>query len=575
MKLLRFNTGILMTVLLWSTAFGAGTPCGTTITNVAYGDYKDANGNSLAQVTSNTVTTTVSQVAGVDLHPALLSNTIPTQSTHLSSLTLTNTGNCNDQFTLSVNTTITGDASFTVELYHDINGNGVIDGLDAPIAITPEMAADEELDLIYLITDITNGGAPDGANVASVITAVSEFDDTVTDTADTDHTVAASVLDVTVTPSDVSPLPGETITYSVCFENTGSATSYDLTFIGEIPENTTYVPGTLGYYPTDEFANANPLTDADDGVEYPPATEGDFNVTNADLVTVVWGDAAPMDEGCVFYQVVVVDGTPAGTTIQPEVDVTFENGEGTPYPPGTYHGDPSIVDQFAGVEAGDDDTAVADPGDEVTYSICFTNTGNGEDVFNISYVSNFWSWTFYFDSNGNGNIDPDDTELTDTNSDGVIDLGTLDQDETVCIIGTSAIPAGTNDGTVDVMTVTATSVFDDTVSDSGTITTTVTAPILSLNKSVTPEGEQPPGTVLTYRVDVLNAGTGQATDVVITDAVPAHTTYISGSMTVAGVAKTDAADGDSGTFSSNQVEFQIPTMGPGGSTYITFQVVIN
>lgn len=575
MKPLRFSSIVTLIAVMGSLVLAAGTPCGTEITNVAYGDYDDANGNAMPQVQSNVVSTIVSQVAGVDLNPDYHSNTIPTQAVHLSFITLTNTGNCDDAFDLTLESEITGTGTFDITLWHDIDGNGIIDGLDSLITVTPNMAADEELNLIYRIEDTTPGGAPDGDNVYTNLIATSQFDETVSDNSEADHTIAAAVLAVSVEPSTTTPEPGDVITFSVCGSNTGSAISYGVTIIGEIPANSSYVPGSMAVYSTDDYANASPLTDPDDGVEYPPLTEGDFNVTNAGQVTIVWGDAAPGESGCVFYQVVVDEDTPEGTVIEADVTVGFDNSEGTPYPSGNYTSTPAVVQQVYAVSSTGDEVYFADPSDDVLYPICFTNDGNGDDIFNISYTSNFWSWTFYFDQNGNGVIDPDDTELTDTINDGIIDIGSLGQDETVCIIGMTTVPAGTNDGTSDVMTVTATSVGDPTVTTSGTATITATAPYLTLSKMVTPTGNQPPGTVLTYRVDVINAGTGQATGVLITDAIPTNCTYVAGSLSVAGIAKTDAADGDNGTFSNDSVIFDIPTLGSGGSTYVTFQVTID
>ncbi len=566
---------LIVTALAMSLVFAAGTPAGTSITNVAYGNYKDANGNSLAQVTSNVVTTIVSQVAGVDLIPDQTSSNIAAGGVKLYPMDVVNTGNGDDVFDLSQISQITGAGEFDVEIYLDENGNGIIDGNDAIITDTGLLAADESLDIIIKITDTTDGGADNGTVIQTAVTAVSQFDDQVSDSSNLTTTVSTAVMETEITLDDENPLPGGTVTISVCTENTGSAIGFNTSLIGFIPDNTTYAPETMAFYTSNDYPNSNPLTDADDGVEYPVEFAGDFNVTNANSATFFLGDIAPQEEYCVFYQVVVNDGVPEGTTIPVDVTVETENPEGSPLPPEEITGGPMVVGQVYGVTAGDDDLAFADPGDEVTYSLCFTNDGNGDDIFNISYVSNFWLWTFYWDFNGNGTIDPDDILLTDTNNDGIIDLGSLAADETVCIIALTTVPAGTNDGTEEVISVTATSVGNPAVSDSGEMVVTVTAPSLSLVKSVTPEGPQPPGTVLTYQVDIMNIGTGQATQVVITDPIPANTTYVAGSLSLAGVAKTDAADGDSGTFSNNTAQFTIPSLGAGGSTYVTFQVTID
>ncbi|HET9768123.1 MAG TPA: C25 family cysteine peptidase [Thermoanaerobaculia bacterium] len=57
-------------------------------------------------------------------------------------------------------------------------------------------------------------------------------------------------------------------------------------------------------------------------------------------------------------------------------------------------------------------------------------------------------------------------------------------------------------------------------------TTIILRPALSLAKSVSPTGEVAPGDPLVYTLTLRNDGTGPATAVVVTDAVPANTTYV-------------------------------------------------
>jgi uncharacterized repeat protein (TIGR01451 family) len=185
------------------------------------------------------------------------------------------------------------------------------------------------------------------------------------------------------------------------------------------------------------------------------------------------------------------------------------------------------------------------------------------------------TWAFYFDHNADGVVNNGDVLITDSNLDGKLDVGTLVQNEVVYIIGKATIPAGESDGYTSNMVMTATSVGDETISDSGTLTVTVTAPVLSLTKTVSPTGNQPPGTTLTYTCTVTNSGSGVATIVVISDDVPANTTYEAGSMQIGASVKTDVSDGDGATHSGNSVIFEIPQLGPGGSSTVSFQTTIN
>ena len=123
------------------------------------------------------------------------------------------------------------------------------------------------------------------------------------------------------------------------------------------------------------------------------------------------------------------------------------------------------------------------------------------------------------------------------------------------------------------------------VIDIETLTTTITAPLLSVVKEVDPNGPQPPATELTYTVTVTNNGTGVATNVVITDLIPMYITYKAGSIqtgasVVTLVSRTDAADGDGGRYDSTSDSVLVGgrgsiTLGPGGTHVMRFIGIID
>ncbi|MFN7966893.1 MAG: hypothetical protein U0V87_14515 [Acidobacteriota bacterium] len=92
---------LLCVVALVSTvpALAIGTVAGTNITNTATVAYKDVNGNNLS-ATSNTVTTTVSQVAAVDISPNNSSTADPGDVVSYPH-TITNNGNGTDTIDVS------------------------------------------------------------------------------------------------------------------------------------------------------------------------------------------------------------------------------------------------------------------------------------------------------------------------------------------------------------------------------------------------------------------------------------------------------------------------------------------
>ena len=108
-------------------AYAAPPPAGTSIGNQASATYADALGNAQTPVTSNTVVTTVSQVASFTLTAAQTKTGAPGTQVYFPH-TLTNFGNGTDTFDLSVANLSGGTFDFSsVAIYADANGDGVPD----------------------------------------------------------------------------------------------------------------------------------------------------------------------------------------------------------------------------------------------------------------------------------------------------------------------------------------------------------------------------------------------------------------------------------------------------------------
>jgi uncharacterized repeat protein (TIGR01451 family) len=264
-------------------------------------------------------------------------------------------------------------------------------------------------------------------------------------------------------------------------------------------------------------------------------------------------------------------GTSAGTDITNQATVTFEDANGNPLT-ATSNVVTTTVSQVAGVAVDPDNTGSGNPGDTVVYAHTLTNNGNEDDTFDLTASSaSGWTTVVFLDTNGNGQYDAGpDTVISDSGL--VLENGTFDFWVAV------TIPAGTADNASDVTTVTATSQFDAGVSDTATDTTNVTSPALTVTKSVAPLGPQPPGATLTYTIVVSNGGGADASNVVLTDPIPTNTTYVAGSITQDGGARTDAADGDNADHDDTnpgQVTVNIGTLASGGSTTVEFQVTID
>jgi uncharacterized membrane protein len=169
------------------------------------------------------------------------------------------------------------------------------------------------------------------------------------------------------------------------------------------------------------------------------------------------------------------------------------------------------VNTLASVDFAPDNAGNATAGGTITYAHTVTNTGNVFDTFDLTYGSS-QGWTYVF-------FDPINTPITSI---------ALAPGAAVAITVRLTIPAGTAVGTVEVGVLSATGQVT-LATDNATDVTTIAAGNLSLVKSVSPAGDQVPGTDLSYTVDYQNLGSGDLTTIVIYDAVPAWTQYQVGS----------------------------------------------
>ncbi|MEU4687190.1 Ig-like domain-containing protein [Actinoplanes sp. NPDC023714] len=104
-----------------------------------------------------------------------------------------------------------------------------------------------------------------------------------------------------------------------------------------------------------------------------------------------------------------------------------------------------------------------------------------------------------------------------------------------------------------------------------TFTTTLYAP--KLVTVITPTdmngGDVLPGDEIEYRILVRNDGTDTAGNSTLIDAIPTGTTFVPGSIAVAGVASDDSP------YAGGKVTFGLGTLAYGQSTYVTYRVRVN
>jgi len=236
-----------------------------------------------------------------------------------------------------------------------------------------------------------------------------------------------------------------------------------------------------------------------------------------------------------------------------------------------------MVKTQPGISLSPDNSSSVEAGVKVSYAFSAVNTGNVSDTFDLTISSSMGlNWSLYIDRNGNGVVDRNiDPPISDTDGDGMPDTGQIDAGSSIKLIAVTTIPPGTADKTVDKTSVMGRSSRNPSLTDSVNFTTTVKAPKVTVSKKVIPEGDQPPGTELTYVIEFRNDGTGTAYSVVLTDAIPPNTSYVENSVTVDGASKTDTPNDDDGVSVVNRVvTVNVGDLLPGTGGRITFKVKI-
>jgi uncharacterized repeat protein (TIGR01451 family) len=84
-----------------------------------------------------------------------------------------------------------------------------------------------------------------------------------------------------------------------------------------------------------------------------------------------------------------------------------------------------------------------------------------------------------------------------------------------------------------------------------------------------------PGDEIEYRIEVRNEGNDWADGVVVSDAFPAWTSYVPGSLTIEGVPATDPADADNAEVTGGAAVFRLASIPYLGATWVTFRVRVD
>lgn len=567
---------LTMLVLAASSVMAQITPAGTQIRNRSSATYEDLSGNTFSSI-SNEVITVVVPVYGVSILPDDSGETPPVtpalSQQALAGMTvyyrydITNTGNDNDSFSLvpildGANTTMAL-AATAVTIYHDLNGNGVVNVGEPVISaggvpgnIGP-LASNASASIILVYT--VPGGATAGEVAYVGVDGTSIADGLQNDTRNYHLTTVVNdaVMTANLTGAPAVVFQGNQILYTLSGSNTGNNTANGV----NVPS--VGLTGVLLYdvIPLDGLGNPLPIFGVPSGspaggtVLYlatgnstagSPETWNWSTTAGPGDIAVAYITAAGVVSGQGYsfaYQVTVPAGMPSGVLGNSAALAFVDNDVVSP--------DPTIVvsnlanvtigvsadvligpagDAAAGTPPAHNDdvqtVASAYAGTSVTFTNTVRNDGNGTDAVNIvldgtSTVPGGWG-VLFLQSDGV-------TPLVDTGIDGIVDVGPLAPGDSVDVVVRLVIPGSQAAGGPFAAVVRAQSTNDPGVSNLTTdeITAVLASGVdignydgVAGTNDATVNQNTNPGTLVSFPLDVINTSGGLDT-YTLSSSVPA------------------------------------------------------
>jgi uncharacterized repeat protein (TIGR01451 family) len=365
---------------------------------------------------------------------------------------------------------------------------------------------------------------------------------TVVDSVST-NVIASSSISLVKTAQDTgwilgSPTPADTFTYTVTYQIVGTAVL-----------DSVYLNDTLQM-----------------GLTYLSSTLNGSSGGSANGQAVEWniGTANPGDTGRVT---VTVRTTAENTYSNRLIATSRQDPRGdTSNTKVTYIIKPKPVFTTSSKSVVDNNGGVVEPPDSLTYTIVVRNTSIGI-ADSVSVVDSLPPHVTILSStlNPSGSVNGQVITFNKFNLSG--------HDSTTLSYKVSVDSSITN----NVAAINRAHIVSDGVDQLVSASfTPVNRPTMTMTKSVSSTtGRMRPGDTLVYTINYKNIGTTTATFVSVSDPNPNNTTYVPESVTLNAVHKTDAADADEVTVSSNIIQVNVGTVTPGQAGTITYRVRIN
>ncbi|UCE74302.1 MAG: DUF11 domain-containing protein, partial [Methanomassiliicoccales archaeon] len=368
---------------------------------------------------------------------------------------------------------------------------------------------------------------PDGTILKNVVVLnyTDDHDDEKPGSEDeTENPVEGPFMTFTKEADSTTANPGDTITYTLTYTNTGSGGAYDVVIIDTLPDYVDFdysVPA-----PTSEVGNT--LT-------------WEFNVVSGNSTNYI------------YIYVIVDPYTEDGAYLINYANMSYEDVNENPYPTIEDWANVTVTSPLMTFSKTTNSTTV-DPGDEITYTLNYENTGTG-NAYNVQIKDTIPQYTTLVSTNPGYDHQDGNTYIWN--------FSTIGGGVSGSITITVKVDVGTPDQTV--LNNTATLDYQDPndndyPQESDYAEVTVTAPDITISKEADVSYADP-GDIITYNITYSNNGNGVAAHVWINDTIPADTTYESSTPNYT------AVSGDTYTWHFTDV-------GP-GTYYITLKVKVD